>query len=61
MLDPEYMEKILDKLCCDILLEENEELVSEILPEDFIHLMTIYNQYNYKRLELWNKLEILFA
>eukprot|EP00347_Sterkiella_histriomuscorum_P017000 403351044 len=61
MMEVDYTEKILDKLSCEILYLDHEELLENLTTDDFLHLMTIYNQYNYKRLELWNKFEILLV
>lgn len=56
-LKPPYSQKLLDKVACDILLAEYEDLASNLQSTTIIQLMGTYYQMKYQRAELWHKLE----
>jgi len=56
-LNPQFVQKLLDKVTCDILISEYEELASSLQTQTIIQLMGTYYQMKYQRAELWQKLE----
>ena len=56
-MNPSYSQKLLDKVTCDILLQEYETLANNLQTQTLIQLMGTYYQMKYQRAELWQKLE----
>jgi hypothetical protein len=56
-LNPPYAQKLLDKVACDILYSEYEELVNELSTFTIIQAMGTFYQMKYQRQELWLKFE----
>ena len=60
-LKTEYTQKLLDKVACDFLFEEYDELAPQFNLYNIIQLMSIFHQMKYQRQELWFKFEQLLA
>lgn len=60
-LKPQYVQKLLDKVACDFLYQEYEELASQFTVYSLLQLMSIFHQMTYQRQELWVKFEQLFG
>ena len=57
-----YAEKILDKIACDFLYQDYDDIMkSNIDLVNLIQLMHNYDESKYQRIDLWNKFEMILA
>lgn len=62
-LNVPYLQKLLDKVACDILFQEYDDLIKKGLNSTgiLLQVMAIYHQHKYSRNELWVKLDQLLV
>lgn len=60
-LKPDYVSKLLDKVACEILYAEYQDLGMALNTANCAQAMGIFHQMKYSRQELWNKCEQLLT
>lgn len=54
---PSYLAKLMDKVACEFLLADYNDLLQNYSSDLILQLMSIFHKVNYPRQELWQKLE----
>jgi hypothetical protein len=60
-LNPTYQQRLLDKLACDVLLSEYQDIGNGATTSTILQLMGVFHHLKYSRQELWMKLTVIVS